>query len=266
MFVRVLRLLSLCFAAFALAACASEEIAGARDLSQDKSREQAAEPAPQAKSVRPQGIKVGSAAPVRAPWRGERVRALDLDSAARSEVQDAKGRSEFAYEAGPGAARSQRAHDARAAEARRRAGHALRIVTEAEEARLRELRAIAAGARTPRHALERRAALLRAAQQAAGRDRADALLRAVHEIARRAAHRVQACGELRLEQAARVERVHRMTLAALAQGVPLPSGRAELQIEMRRLGQITLLEDEATAEALYASTLAQTLEEGWRSQ
>jgi hypothetical protein len=218
---------------------------------------------PEVEPLKPQEIHVGPKAPPRPAWRGERVRALDVDHGARREVTDLRSQTNRDPEVRRAAAKAERAHRARAAVSRRRAEKALAAIERDEAEERRRLRAEAAARRTPEYAKAREAAYLAAARDHAGRDRHAALVPASRKIASQAASRAQACAELHAEQQLRVERTRRMTLATLAQGMALPGGRLQLRQEVRRLTEVALVLDQAEAEVAYARAVAERLDAEW---
>jgi len=218
---------------------------------------------PKAEPLKPQEIRAGPQAPPRPAWRGERVRALDVDRGARREVDDVRSRTSRDPEVRRAEAKAERAHRARASVSRRRAERALAAIEREEADERRQLRAEAAKRRTPAYAKTREAAYLAAARELAGRDRHSYLVPASRKIASQAASRAEACEQLHAEQLERIERSRRLTLATLARGVALPGGRLRLRHEVRRLTEVALLLDQAVAELAYARAVAARLDAEW---
>tara|TARA_R110002072_G_scaffold4046_1_gene28757 strand:- start:103 stop:921 length:819 start_codon:yes stop_codon:yes gene_type:complete len=246
----------------ALGCSSSKEPGKARSLDYAQERKQPVKK-PKAEPLKPTEIHVGPQAPPRPAWRGERVRALDVDQGARKEVDDVRSRTNRDPEVSRAAARAERAHRARASVSRRRAERALAAI-EREEAEERvKLRAEAAARRTPAYAQTREAAYLAAARELAGRDRHADLVPASRKIASQASSRAEACSQLHAEQLERIERSRRLTLATLARGVALPGGRLRLRHEVRRLTEVALLLDQAEAELTYARAVATRLNAEW---
>lgn len=245
----------------AVGCSSSTEPGMARSL--DYAQEKGPVQRPEVEPLKPQEIHVGPKAPPRPAWRGERVRALDVDRGARQEVKDVRSRTSRDPEVRRAAAKAERAHKARAAVSRRRAERALDAIERDEAEERRKQLTAAAARRTPAYAKARRAAYLAAAREHAGRDRHADLVPASRKIALRAASRAQACQELHAEQLERVARTRRMTLATLAQGMALPGGRLQLRQEVRRLTEVALLLDQAEAELLYARAVAERLDAEW---
>lgn len=246
-----------------LVGCSSTNEPGmARSLDYDRPGEPPP-PAPEVKPLKPKEIRLGVETPLRPAWKGERVRALDLDGGARAEVSEARSRVSPDPEVRKAAAKAKRAHAARARVSRRRAERALAAIEHNEADERKRLRAEAATRRTVSYAKVRQEVYLEAARQRAGRGRSADLVPASRKIAGQAAFRAQACVQLHSEQIDRVARTRRLTLATLAQGMAVPGGRLELRHEVRRLTEVALVMDQAEAELLYARAVAQRLDAEW---
>ncbi|MBL4850499.1 MAG: hypothetical protein JKY65_33695 [Planctomycetes bacterium] len=253
----------LLFGGSVLEGCASRPQPGKARVLDYRQDKEAQPKAPEAKALRPTAVRFGSDTPVRPPWKGERVRALDIDRGARSEVEAARGRAGGDPAIARAEARATKARKAREKVGRRRFERALDKIQATEQEKRERLLAEAAERRTTKYAKVRQRAYLAAALRRAGRDNPVDLIPASRQIVVLAGARARACAQLHAEQVVRVRRTRRMTLAALGQGVALSSGRLELRHQVRRLTEAALIWDQAEAELIYARAVAVNLDAEW---
>jgi hypothetical protein len=240
----------------ALGCSSSDEQPQAREVTWQRPPSEPAEEAPDAPTLRPSKFNTGTKQ-ARPPWKGERVRALQMDHEAAAEVERSRAQSEGNPRARAAQRRAKERRKRVLARARKRASRTINQLELAEAERRKRLEERAAELRTDHYVEVRVRVYLQHARARSASSHGASVLREAQTLAEAVRRRALACGELAREAAREADRTKRFAVAALEQGVPVPGLRADLRQALRQSTEIALIHAQAEAEVDYAQEAAQ---------